>query len=325
MQTAQQQVEKKMILLTVAFLFIVGGVVLFIGILALSKISYADFLKEGSEFLIKSSVACFGIAIGLLVFFLQKEVEETNERIKQAREAFGEIMIMGDEYQKSDAELAYWNNETYFDRLRKSCDAAGNKCNSEDSDGSCNDFVYVKPLETGTLLFASRYFNYEMNRDFYPLFPQRLYEQQYVVTQEGGMARRMLDEYNNIKHNYYMLRAGVDDLKVDFVDFDKKFKLSLKLSHRRYSEDIMASYTIKVCSSVFYIAFYSDQIRKYADAQARNLCEVKLGIKEDVKSSVHTLYSYVIQDKYKKMLHYMDENSTAESCSFVPAPLAPWR
>ena len=309
-----------MILWTVAFLSIVGGVVLFIGILALRKISHADFLKEGSEFLIKSSVAFFGIAVGLLVFFLQKEVEETNERIKQAREAFGKIMIMADEY-KSEAELAYWNNDENFDQFRKACYAAGAKCVSEYSDVSCNELVVGKTLETDALLSASQYFSYEIHRDFYPLFPQRLYEQQYVVTQEVSIARRILDAYKNTKHSYDMLRRTADDLKLASADFYQK----IKVRHGRNNDDIMEPYSFKLCEAVLNIALLSDQIRKYTNAQARNLCDAQLGIKEEVKSSIHMLYSYVIQNRYKRMLDYMNAYNTAESCSFVPTSLTPSR
>jgi hypothetical protein len=127
---------------------ILAGAFIVIALIFLRKGPDGEFFKAISDLCIKLAVVIFGVSLGLLAFFGQKWIEDTNEKIQQANEALGNVDIVQSEYM-SDVESIYFVNDNDFLELYSSCaDEIG--IAHKDDNYCTNEFIPSKPMQAST-------------------------------------------------------------------------------------------------------------------------------------------------------------------------------
>src|ERR1700682_3092983 len=71
----------------------------------------SEFSKALSDLFLKLAIVIFGVSIGLIGFFAQKWLEDTNQQIQEANEALGNLDIIYSQY-VGEVETAYFNNDS---------------------------------------------------------------------------------------------------------------------------------------------------------------------------------------------------------------------
>jgi hypothetical protein len=188
---------------------ILAGAFIVIALIFLRKRPDGEFFKAISDLCIKLAVVIFGVSLGLLAFYGQKWIEDTNEKIQQANEALGNVDIVQSEYM-SDVESIYFNNDNDFLELYNSC--ADERDIARKDDNYCtNDFIPSKPvLLSSTLLDATNYFDYEIPDEIIKDFPSRVYEQSFIKrTIKTNLIRCIFDDYHNLLEHFGIIKDEV--------------------------------------------------------------------------------------------------------------------
>ncbi len=299
----------------------IGCALAFIALIFLRKVPDGDFFKAMSDMFMKLAVVIFGVSIGLLAFFGQRWIEDTNEKIQQANEALGNVDIVQSEYM-SDVESIYFNNENDFLVLYRSC-AAEIDISRNDDNYCATDIPSIKPMRTSTLLDAADYFDFEMPDEIINEFPKRIYEQAFIKRAiKSNLIRDIFDDYNELLERFRIMKEEVKNLR-KYSD-----KIRKELIARKASDNLIVTsrfgkiYAHNLCCSVRLLYDESENVSRLASKQANNLCLVRIEIQTNVEEATDALVAFLTKTRQQEIGEHVQRVKEAGACKFTPKPLS---
>ena len=288
-------------------------------LLYLRRSNKDEFNKTVTDVTLKMSVVTFGVIVGLVGFFGQRWLEDVNEQIQEANEAIGNIDIIQSEYM-SAIEAAYSNNELEFAELFNACHPEFEA--SKDDRNYCEEDGDPKSsIPFSTTIDAADFFDYEMPEKFYPDFSARIYEQRYIkrnispdllhqlfVTHNyaGSVYSIIRDEVARARKSGQEYRSG-DFSENDMIAPDKKEKI-LKFER-------------SICCSVRLVYEQSKHLAAIGSSQAKNLCETRRGIVNDLNVKTDVLVRFLSKSRFDDINRRMRNYDNQDACSFIPEKL----
>jgi len=308
-----------MISIVFVIALILGCAFIVIGLVFLRKGPDGEFFKAISDLFIKLAVVIFGVSVGLLAFFGQKWIEDTNEKIQQANEALGNVDIVQSEYM-SDVESIYFINDNDFLELHTSC-ADEIEIARKDDNYCTNEFMPSKPMQASTLLDATNYFDYEIPGEIIKDFPNRVYEQSFIKrTIKSNLIRAIFDDYHDLLDRFGIIKDEVLNLR------KKSIQIRKELVSQRLSDKAMVTsrsgriYAHNMCCSVLLLYDESEKVSNLATKQAGNLCSVRKEIQANVKEATDTLVAFLTKSRLHEIEEHVQRVTAADACKFSPRP-----
>ncbi len=298
---------------------ILGFTLIVIALIFLRKGPDAEFHKAISDLLVKLAVVIFGVSLGLLAFFGQKWIEDTNEKIQQANEALGNIDIVQSEYM-SDVESIYFNNDNAFLELYKACSEEINIARKSDSYCS-NKLTQSKPMRVSTLLDAANYFDYELPDEIIKDFPNRIYEQSFIKRSiKTNLIRDIFDDYHDLLVHFGIIKDEVLNLR------KKSSEIRKELITQRASDKAMAAsrsarmYAHNMCCSVLLLYDESEGVSELTTKQAGNLCLIRTEILANINEATDTIVALLTKPRLHEIEEHVQRVTAANACKFAPRP-----
>jgi hypothetical protein len=278
-----------------------------------------EFSKAVSNMFIKLAVVIFGVSIGLLAFFGQKWIEDTNEKIQQANEALGNVDIVQSEYM-SDVENIYFINDDNFIPLYESC-AIEIELAKKDDNYCMNEVIQSKPMHISALLDATYYFDYEIPDEIIKEFPKKIYEQSFIKrTIKTNLIRAIFDDYHDLLERFSIIKDEVINLR------KKSTQIRKELVAQKFSDKAMVTshsgliYAHNMCCSVRLLYDESENVAKLASKQAGNLCLVRTEILANIKDETDAFVLLLTKSRLHEIEEHVQRVTAADACKFTPRP-----
>jgi len=278
-----------------------------------------EFSKAVSDTFIKLAVVIFGVSIGLLAFFGQKWIEDTNEKIQQANEALGNVDIVQSEYM-SDVENIYFINDDDFIALYESC-AAEIELAKKDDNYCMNEVIQSKPMHTSALLDATYYFDYEIPDEIIKEFPKKICEQSFIKrTIKTNLIRAIFDDYHDLLERFSIIKDEVISLR------KKSIQIRKELVAQKFSDKEMLTshsgliYAHNMYCSIRLLYDESENVSKLATKQAENLCLVRTEILANVKNETDTIVLLLTKSRLHEIEEHVQRVTAADASKFTPRP-----